>query len=155
MAFLQYPRSNSRLYSFKSTQVLSGADVFEGLMAVSVKAEIEGRDLVFGSGPIAYGRPRGQLKIEFSMTFVADAFYSFARANPQFMDTEYDLTFVQEEGAARDVIDIRQILFDSFEINPEGTDATEIEVPGQAINLFLNNQPLMFGDALSQFGVSF
>lgn len=152
---LSYPRANQYLHSFKSIQVLSGPFQYTGLVGVSLKVEIEGRDPVYSTGTTPIGRPRGQQKSEFNMTFFADAFLAFARANPLFMDQEHDLTFVVQEGASRHTVDIRQLAFGSFEMNFEGNDATEVEVPGVPLAVFLDGVPIMQGDALSGVAAGF
>lgn len=151
---LSYPRANQRLYSFKSVQLLEGAKIFAGLTAVDIGVEIEGRDILYGNGTTGYGRPRGQLKVDFMMKFAADAFYKFGRDNPQFLDNEYTYSFVQEEGSSRDVVDVIQLTLDGLKISTSGTNADEIEIPGTAITALLNGEPLMAGDALGQLGLA-
>lgn len=150
---LQYPRSDQRLYSFKSVQLLSGADVFRGLTAASVKPSVEGRELVYGNGTKAYGRPRGHLKVEAKCKFIADAFFEWASANAPILDTEFSFSFEFAEGPQRNVIDIIQLCFDEAPVETEGTDATEVELSGMAVDCLIDGKSLMRGDALGFLGL--
>ncbi len=157
---LQYPRPNQRLFSFKSVQLLDGPECFQGLTSFSVNCKVEGRDLGYSSGTLAVGRPRGNLKVEVKAKFFADSWFNWVSANPQFLDTEYNLSLVLAEGENRQTIDIIQLAWDEYDFSTEGTDASEVEMPGTAIVALINGSPMMGGDALGfigsgiQFGLS-
>lgn len=147
---LDYHKRDGFLYNFSSLILLDGADVWNGLMSVSVKATVEGGDAVYGQGPIAYGYTRGQLKCECEFSFAAEAFFDLRQKYPRILTTIFDdLLLAFEEGSRRDTIVIVSPRITSVEIEAEGTDATEIVIPGLAINVLMgpNREPLFEGSA--------
>lgn len=149
---LSYPKRNGFLYSFQSFRLLEGSELFRGLMAFTVTPKIEGKKLVFGNGRKAYGRVRGQLQVELSMTFLAESFFEFARNHPQYLDEEFNLTGVCEEGSTRDKLEIIGLSLDSSSIPFEGTDEVKVELPGMAIDILVNGVSPVVGDSLSVQG---
>lgn len=149
---LQYFKRNGYLYSFKSVSLLEGAELFKGLSAISVNPTVEGRDLFYGSGTKAYGRPRGHLMVEVSATFVAEAFFDIVAKHPTILDEEFNLSVVFEEGPRRDVIDLVSLTFEGIDKSAEGTEATTVELSGTAIDCLINKRSVMGGDALGMRG---
>lgn len=149
---ISYPRRNGFLYSFQSFSLLEGAELFKGIQAVKFSPKIEGKKIVFGSGRKGAGRVRGQLMVEASITFLADAFFEFVRTRPFFLDQEFDLVGVCEEGSRRDKIEIIGLSFDSVDLSFEGTDETKGECPGNAYDLLINGVSVVEGDALGVSG---
>lgn len=149
---LQYPNRNGYLYSFQSTQVLEGGELFKGLLGGKVNPKIDGRKMVMGNGRIAYGRTRGQLMVEGELTFLADAFYDYQRTKPGFFDLIHDIVVVFEEGDRRDKIQIIQLTLDAVDVSFEGTEELRAVLPFAAINCLVNDQSLIEGDALGLQG---
>lgn len=145
---LTYPNRNGYLYSFQSTQVQQGAELFKGLLGVKFSPKLEGRKLVMGNGRKAYGRVRGQLMVEGEVTFLADAFFDFQRAHPQILDEVFNPTIINEEGARRDVIELVELVFESLDYTSEGTDEIRITLPFSAIDAKINGEAVVLGDSL-------
>jgi hypothetical protein len=145
---LQYPNRNGFLYSFQSTQVLEGGELFKGLLGGKVSPKIDGRKMVTGNGRIAYGRTRGQLMVEGSLTFLADAFFDYQRDKPAFFDLIHNLVVVFEEGSRRDKIALVELTLDSVDVSFEGTEELRVEIPFAAIDCLINDLSLVQGDAL-------
>ena len=152
---LQYPRRNRFLYSLKSLEVQEGAELWKGITQFSVAVEIEGRDPLYGTGVYAYGKPRGQVKIDVTCRFEGKSFYEFHKAHPQFLDEFFDIVGTLQEGADRDTIELRQLTFEGANpVEVEGTEAMEVEISGSAIEFLINGEPVMHGDALGQSGAA-
>lgn len=149
---LQYHKRNGFLYSFKSVSLLEGSELFKGLSAISVNPTVEGRDMFYGTGTKAYGRPRGHLMVEISATFVAEAFFDIMAKHPTILDEEFTLSLVNEEGSRRDVIDLISVTFEGIDMSQEGTEATTVELSGSAIDFLINKKSVMGGDALGMRG---
>ncbi len=140
------------LYTFQSLQVMSGSELFKGLLSFKASPKLEGRKLVFGTGRLAYGRTRGQLSVECEVSWIAEGFYEWHKGHPQFLDEEFDLLAVNEEGSKRDKLEIIGLCFDSADMPQEGTDENKVTMPGMAVDLRINGQSVIFGDALGLSG---
>ncbi len=150
---LSYPKRQEYLYALNSFSLLDGADPVHGLRSFKVTTTIEGRDHVYGTGVKSYGRPRGNLKVEVEIKFIAEAFFDYQRRHPQILTDIIDsLIGVFEDGSRRDKIECVSVDFTSCEIPPEGTEATEITLQGTAIDFLINDQSVAEGDSLGQAG---
>lgn len=137
MTLLAYPKKKGNLYSLTSVTLVQGAEVFKGLRSMKVNATIEGRDLVYGNGIIAFGRPSGTLKIEIEWKFIAEAFFDFQRAHPQFLTEVFNPAFAFEDGTRRDRMALVSATIEGAEITAEGTDAAEVSCTGTAIDVLM------------------
>lgn len=134
---LSYPKRKGFLYSLTSVTLVQGASVFKGLTSMKVNATIEGRDLKYGNGIIAFGRPSGTLKVEIEWKFVAEAFFDFVRAHPQYMTETFNPAFAFEEGSRRDRIELVGATLEGAELSAEGTDAAEVSITGTALDVLM------------------
>lgn len=146
---LKYPKRNGKIMSFKSVTLLQGATLFEGLQGVTVTANVEGDDPVYGAGTKALGRTRGELHVEFTVTLLAEEFFAFNRSNPGILDLEFSFTVLFEEGAKRGRVEIVAGKFNEIPIEAEGTGATTIELSGTALDCLIDGVSIMLGDATS------
>lgn len=149
---LSYPNRNGYLYSFQSTQVLEGGELFKGLLGGKVNPKIDGRKVVMGNGRKAYGRTRGQLMVEGELTFLADSFLEYQRTKPGFFDLLHNLVVVFEEGDRRDKIQLVELSLDSVDVSFEGTEEIRAVLPFTALDCLINDQQLVEGDALGLQG---
>lgn len=145
---IQYPNRKGFVYTFQSFSLLEGSDLIPGLLGFKASPKLEGRKLVFGTGRLAYGRTRGQLSVEVELTLMAEAFYEWRKKHPQILDEVFNLTGVNEEGANRNKIQIVDLAFESLDLTFEGTDELKGVLPGMAMNLLIDGQPVVKGDAL-------
>ncbi len=139
---VHYPKRNGFLYSFKSVQLLQGAQLFDGLMQVEANPSVDGGDAVFGTGPKGLGAPIGELHIELSFKMLLKSFFLYTKSRPNWMFEYYNLTLVNQEGSDRDRITLETVRITGTTIPSEGTDATVVEAEGWALDMRMNGKSI-------------
>jgi hypothetical protein len=135
---LQYPKRGGFLYSFKSVEVLEGAEIWNGLLSVKRVMKIDGRSLLHGNRRRAYGRPRGNAEAELEVKFVYEAYFDYVKNHPGILMEEFNPTIINEEGSRRDAIKIVGLTFENDDATQEGTDASEVTLSGMAIDVLIS-----------------
>lgn len=133
----QYPQTQRFLYSRKSFSLLQGSELFAGLISMSVDVSIDGSDPLYGTGMTPYGEPRGELKVEGEMVFVAEAWFDFVKAHPQFLVERFDFSGVWLEGARSDAVGLKAARLLGASIPVEGTEATQVTVKYRAYDFLV------------------
>jgi hypothetical protein len=136
---LTYPVTAGFLFSHNSLTALNGAAPWKGLTSVKPGVSIDGREVVFGTGPKGLGYPRGQLKVEPEFVFESTGFYlDWLEKYPGFLGVQLpSLSLVYEEGANRAEIVFVSLTLTGYDAPSEGTEAIKVTVPGKALDLLI------------------
>ncbi len=156
MGLMQYPKRTGFLYSHKSLTVTQGTDALKGVTSFKISPKVDGRELQYATGPIALGRPRGNLVVEVEAEFSAQSWFDFISQHPSYLFEEFTFTAVYEEGSDRSELTIISLTFEENDIESEGTEAMTISLSGTALDLEINGVSVSDADALgNSFGLAF
>src|SRR5262245_59751588 len=148
MGLLAYPKRTGFLFSHKSLTLFGdAADIFEGVLSFKFDPKIDGRTLLYGTGPIALGRSKGNLSIETEVKFAAEKGYKFIRENPNYLFAEFNWTASFEDGDQRATIELISLTFEDTDAPSEGTDPNEMTFKGTAIDLKMDGVSVADSDA--------
>ncbi len=148
MGLMQFPKRTGFLYSHKSLTVTQGSEALKGVTSFKISPKIEGRELQYATGPIALGRPRGNLSVEIEIEFSMQSFYDFIAAHPAWLFEEFTFTAVYEEGSDRAELTVIGATFEETEIGSEDTEASKVSLSGMALDLEINGTSVSDADAL-------
>lgn len=135
--------SEARVWSFKSTKLLSGARQFGGLRGFSVKAAKEGADHVFTSERRAEGFTEGNIILTGTAKFLGAYARDFLGTNRRPLHTLHTFTCLALTQKFREVVTVEDLCFDEFEFNLEGTDAIEVAMPFKCLNLLIGGKSVV------------
>ncbi len=152
---LLYPNRSGFIESFKSVNLLEGADVFDGLRKVELTPEISGAETVKTNRRKPQGHVAGDASITGSMTLLYRSALDYQQKHPFFLYEIHSLTFTTEERVDFTTVAIEGLRWLSFPILAEGTNAIEVEVKFEALDCLMsvNGEELksIFPEASEQF----
>ena len=152
---LLYPNRSGFIESFKSVSVREGASIFDGLRKIEIAAEITGAETVKTNMRKPQGHVAGDASITGNMTLLYRSAMDNMTKNPFMLYEQHSLTFTTEERVDFTTIAIEGLRWLKFPVMSEGTDAIEVEVGYEALDVLIsvNGEPLrsIFPEASEQF----
>lgn len=139
---LDYPNRQGFIYTLQSCTLQEGPEVLKGLRGVRVSAKTEGRKVVMANGETGVGFTRGQKMFEGSVKLILDSLLDYHAAHAQLFDELHTFTVALEEGSRLDALKVEDAMFSEVEIDISGNEEIEIELPFQALLVYINGQPL-------------
>lgn len=153
---MDFPHRDGYVYSFRSLELAQGAALFNGLTGFSCTPTIDGETIVYANGRKPFGRTRGRLKVEGTITMYLDPALDYAKAHPHILDEQFPaITASLQDGSRRNKVTLHQVRLMEFPIDLKGDDAIEVALKFTAFDLLLDGVSVVEGGELgtSQAGV--